>query len=95
MLSKPIENAKEKGLAGFFQGLGKAAIGVVMEPMSGVLDFVSLTVNGVGASYTRCLDIFQQKPAYDRIRPPRSVSPDGILHCYDEKAAKGQVHPRY
>lgn len=91
MISKPIENAKEKGLLGFIQGLGKAAVGVVIQPVSGVLDFVSLTVNGVGASYTRFVEIFQEKPAYDRVRPPRSVSPDGILHSYDEKAAKGQV----
>lgn len=91
VIRKPIENAKERGFVGFIQGLGKAAVGVVTEPMSGVLDFVSLTVNGVGATCTKCFEIFEQRPSFERVRLPRFIPPSGILCCYDEKSAIGQV----
>lgn len=91
VIRKPMEKAKEKGFVGFFQGLGKGAIGVVMEPMSGVLDFVSLTVNGVGASCTKCFELFERRRSFERVRLPRYIPRSGVLCSYDEKAAMGKV----
>ncbi|MCO5611230.1 hypothetical protein L7F22_065481 [Adiantum nelumboides] len=90
VIRKPVEKAKEKGVVGFIQGLGKAALGIVVEPMSGVIDFVSLTVHGVGASYTKCFELFEQRPTFERIRLPRFIPPSGVLCCYNEKSAEGQ-----
>lgn len=91
MIRNPVEKAKEHGVLGFIQGLGKAVLGIVVQPMSGVLDFVALTVNGVGASCTKCFEIFENEPSFERVRLPRAIRPDGVLCCYDEKAAVGQA----
>ncbi|KAI5072395.1 hypothetical protein GOP47_0012501 [Adiantum capillus-veneris] len=90
VIRKPLEKAKEKGVIGFIQGLGKAALGVVMEPMSGVVDFVSFTVHGIGASCTKCFELFEQRPTFERVRLPRFIPPSGVLCCFDEKSAEGQ-----
>ena len=50
VLTKPWENAREHGIFGFIQGLGTACLGFIVQPVSGILDFVSLAVHGVGAS---------------------------------------------
>lgn len=91
VMTKPITSAREHGVTGFFQGIGKAMVGFVMQPVSGVLDFVALTVNGVGASCTRCFEILEHEPSIRRVRIPRAIRGDGVLTAYDEKAALGQV----
>ncbi|KAH7316123.1 hypothetical protein KP509_21G079300 [Ceratopteris richardii] len=90
VVQKPLERGREKGFLGFIQGLGKAVLGVVVEPVSGALDFVSLTVDGVGASCTKCFELFERKSTFQRVRLPRFISSTGILSCYDEKSAEGQ-----
>lgn len=91
VVTKPVYSARQNGFAGFFSGLGKAAVGVVVQPVSGALDFVALTVNGVGTSCTNCFDIFERKPKFGPARLPQAICGDGILRPYDEQTAYGQV----
>ncbi len=45
--------AQEEGVTGFFQGLGAGALGVVLKPIGGVLDFTSKIFEGVLQSLGR------------------------------------------
>ena len=38
---KPISGAKQKGVEGFFKGVGKGVVGLVTRPTAGVIDFAS------------------------------------------------------
>ncbi|KAK6935059.1 Pleckstrin homology domain [Dillenia turbinata] len=91
VVRKPVESAREKGLLGLAHGLGQAALGFVVQPLSGALDFLSLTVDGIGASCARCLEVFNHKIDFDRIKNPRAIHADGILREYDEREACGQM----
>ncbi|XP_026450686.1 putative vacuolar protein sorting-associated protein 13A [Papaver somniferum] len=71
VVTNPVENARQNGLLGFAHGLGQAFLGFIVQPVSGALDFFSLTVDGIGASCTRCLEVFNNKTAFQRIRNPR------------------------
>ncbi|KAF5189481.1 pleckstrin-like protein [Thalictrum thalictroides] len=53
VVTKPVESARQSGLFGLAEGLGRAFPGFVVLPMSGALDFFSLTVDGTGASCSR------------------------------------------
>lgn len=91
VLTKPVESARQNGLLGLAHGLGRAFLGFIVQPVSGALDFVSLTVDGVGASCSRCLDILYNKTELQRIRNPRAIRGDNILREYNEREAVGQV----
>eukprot|EP01018_Ginkgo_biloba_P007916 Gb_35998 [translate_table: standard] len=91
MLTKPLASAREHGIIGFVNGLGRAFLGFIVQPVSGVLDFVSLTMNGIGASCTRCFEIFENRSISQRNRIPRAIRGDGLLQDYDERAAFGQM----
>ncbi|KAL1194607.1 hypothetical protein V5N11_031431 [Cardamine amara subsp. amara] len=91
VVTKPVESARENGILGFAHGVGRAFLGFIVQPVSGALDFFSLTVDGIGASCTRCLEVLSNRTALERIRNPRSVHADGILREYDEKEAVGQM----
>lgn len=91
VLRKPVESARQNGLLGLAHGLGRAFLGFIVQPMSGALDFVSLTVDGIGASCSRCLDGLQNKTAFQRIRNPRAMHADNILRQYCEREAMGQM----
>lgn len=92
VLRKPVESAKEHGILGLAFGFGQAFVGFVAQPLSGALDFFSMTVDGVGASCSRCLEIFTNRPIYQRIRNPRAIHVSGVLKEYCEREATGQVH---
>lgn len=91
VVTKPVESARQNGILGFAHGVGRAFLGFIVQPVSGALDFFSLTVDGIGASCTRCLEVLSNRTALERIRYPRAVHADGILREYDEKEAIGQV----
>ncbi|KAL3499805.1 hypothetical protein ACH5RR_038898 [Cinchona calisaya] len=91
VLRKPVESARENGLLGLAHGLGQAFLGFIVQPVSGALDFVSLTVDGIGASCSRCLDILHHKTSFQRIRNPRAIHADNILTRYCEREATGQM----
>ncbi|XP_043697676.1 uncharacterized protein LOC122648528 isoform X2 [Telopea speciosissima] len=91
VVTKPVESARQHGVLGFAHGLGRAFLGFIVQPMSGALDFFSLTVDGIGASCTRCLEVFNSRTNFQRIRNPRAIHADCVLREYCEKEAIGQM----
>ncbi|ONK73416.1 uncharacterized protein A4U43_C04F31270 [Asparagus officinalis] len=91
VLKKPVESAREYGVLGLAHGLGRAFLGFVVQPLSGALDFVSLTVDGIGASCSRCIEILSNKTLAQRIRNPRAFHANGVLKEYCEEEAVGQM----
>lgn len=91
VVKRPMESARQNGLLGFAHGLGQAVIGFIAQPMSGALDFFSLTVDGIGASCSKCLEVLSSKTTFERVRNPRAICSDSILREYCEKEALGQV----
>ncbi|XP_042953951.1 uncharacterized protein LOC122290372 isoform X2 [Carya illinoinensis] len=91
VVTKPVESARQNGLLGLAHGLGRAFLGFVVQPVSGALDFFSLTVDGIGASWTKCLEAFTSTTTFQRIRNPRAIHSDGVLREYCEREASGQM----
>ncbi|KAJ4777649.1 Pleckstrin (PH) domain-containing protein isoform 2 [Rhynchospora pubera] len=91
VLTKPVESARRYGLLGFAHGLGRAFVGFIVQPLSGLLDFGSLTVDGIGASFIRCLEILNNKSAAQRIRNPRAIRADSVVREYSQWEASGQM----
>ncbi|XP_071692229.1 uncharacterized protein [Rutidosis leptorrhynchoides] len=91
VLRKPVESARQNGLIGLAHGLGRACLGFVVQPVSGALDFFSLTVDGIGASFSRCLEVINNKTIIQRVRNPRAIRADNVLREYSETEAVGQM----
>lgn len=91
VVTKPVESARQNGLIGLAHGLGRAFLGFIVQPVSGALDFFSLTVDGIGASCSKCLEVFSRKVSSQRVRNPRAIHADSILREYCDREALGQV----
>ncbi|KAJ8763967.1 hypothetical protein K2173_003749 [Erythroxylum novogranatense] len=91
VVTKPVESARQNGLLGLAHGLVRAFLGIIAQPVSGALDFFSLTVGGIGASCSKCLEILNNNTTSQRIRNPRVIHADGILREYCEREAVGQM----
>lgn len=91
VVRKPVESARQNGLLGLANGVGRAFLGFIVQPVSGALDFFSMTVDGIGASCSKCLDVFSSKTTFHRSRYPRAIRADCILRDYNEREALGQV----
>lgn len=91
VVTKPVESARQNGILGLAHGLGRAFLGFIVQPVSGALDFFSLTVDGIGASCSRCLEVFNNKTIFQRIRNPRAIRSDCVLREYCEREAIGQM----
>lgn len=92
VVRKPVESARQNGVVGLAHGLGQAFVGFIVQPMSGALDFLSLTVDGIGASCSRCFEILNNRASLQRVRNPRAIHSDSVLHEYNEREALGQVN---
>lgn len=95
IVTKPIDGAQDGGATGCIQGVLKGFIGVVVEPLSGCLDFMALSVSGIGTSCSNCFEAFEHDQKFDRYRLPRAIKGDGVLTPYDLEAARGQVCSYY
>ncbi|KAL9231233.1 hypothetical protein vseg_006486 [Gypsophila vaccaria] len=91
VVRKPVESARQNGVLGLAHGLGRAFVGFIVQPVSGALDFLSLTVDGIGASCARCFEVLNNRTALQRVRNPRAIHSNGILEEYDERQAVGQM----
>ncbi|XP_023553987.1 uncharacterized protein LOC111811402 [Cucurbita pepo subsp. pepo] len=91
VVTKPVESARQNGLIGLAHGLGRAFLGFIVQPVSGALDFFSLTVDGIGASCSKCLEVFSRKVSSQRVRNPRAIHADSILREYCDREALGQM----
>lgn len=95
IVSKPVDGVRDGGAPGCIQGVVKALIGVVAQPLSGCLDFMSLSVSGIGTSCSNCFERFEHDRKFERYRLPRAIKGDGVLTPYDSHAAHGQVFLLY
>ena len=50
VVSVPVRSAKEGGIKGFFKGVGLGLVGAAAKPVTGVLDLVSQTSQGMARS---------------------------------------------
>ncbi|KAE9596742.1 putative vacuolar protein sorting-associated protein [Lupinus albus] len=91
IVRKPVQSAQQNGLLGLANGIGRAFLGFIVQPVSGALDFFSMTVDGIGASCSKCLKVFNNKTTFHRIRNPRAIHANGILREYCEREAIGQM----
>ncbi|KAF2308991.1 hypothetical protein GH714_042439 [Hevea brasiliensis] len=85
VLTKPVESARQNGLLGLAHGLGCGFLGIIVQPVSGALDFFSLTVDGIGASCSNCIEVLNNKTTFQRIRNPRAIRADCILREYSRE----------
>lgn len=44
---KPFEEAKKDGVLGFFRGTAQGLTGVIIKPVTGILDFAANTTEGI------------------------------------------------
>lgn len=86
-----MEGAQESGIEGFVAGVGKGIVGVAAQPVSGVLDLISKTTDGVNATRQKLAAAVHSKAALKRHRLPRAIRGDGLLRPFSDHAAKGQV----
>lgn len=67
MFTKPFEGAKKGGVKGFFKGTWQGVSGLVVKPVTGVLDAASKTSEGIKNTAT----YFDEKANMNRQRYPR------------------------
>ena len=71
---EPIKGGKKNGFTGVIKGLGKGIVGLVLKPVAGTLDLVTLTARGLTNTpktiYLKLNSVFKKKP-----KEPRSVIP--------------------
>lgn len=79
---RPIDGAKSEGVAGFFKGIGKGLIGIVVRPAAGVVDFATGSIEAVRRVTTSDVDPI-------RLRPTRHIAPDGVVRPYNLHQAEG------
>lgn len=92
ILTKPLEGARSSGMEGFVQGMGKGVIGAAIQPVSGVLDFLSRTTEGANATRMKLQAAITFEEQLLRRRLPRVIGGDNVLRPYDEYKARGQVY---
>lgn len=66
VFTKPVEGAKQEGVGGFFKGIGKGAAGLVTKTVSGTIDIVAKTTEGLDNQAKS-----SGLPTSGRIRNPR------------------------
>lgn len=69
-------------MPGFFKGIGKGLLGVVVRPVAGVVDFATGSIEAVRRLATSEIDPI-------RLRPTRHIPPDGVVRPYNLHQAEG------
>ena len=64
IILNPLLGAKEQGVYGFFKGSLKCTVGVISKPVTGALDFVSQTAEGIKNTAI----IFDDKALGEKVR---------------------------
>lgn len=82
VFTKPVTGAQSDGVGGFFKGLGKGAVGLVVRPATGVIDFASGSFEAVKRATEMSEDV-------NRLRSPRFLHSDGVVRPYNVKEAIG------
>jgi len=74
-LIDPFWGAQQEGVQGALRGVPRAALGVAVKPVVGIIDFA--TRLGQAISYSTAI---QQQTL--RYRPPRYIGPDGVVQVF-------------
>ena len=81
VVSQPIEESRKNGFLGLLKGTAQGVTGLVVKPISGTLDFLSLTTEGIKNTSKADEDLMQDK----RLRLPRPFyESERIIRNYDE-----------
>ncbi|KAK2175851.1 hypothetical protein NP493_702g01003 [Ridgeia piscesae] len=88
IVRKPVEGAKKEGVEGFFKGVGKGLVGVITRPASGVVDFASISFDGIRRAADVATEVRRQ-------RPPRLLQADGVIKPYFFREADGMEILRF
>jgi len=64
--TKPIKGASQKGIKGFLKGSYQAMAGILVKPISGLLDAASKTAEGI-----KNMSDDRSRKSNSRVRPPR------------------------
>ena len=81
---KPIAGAMDNGARGFVKGVGTGLVGVFAKPISGVAALASKTAEGL-ASDARKVIGGRGSQQLLRMRQPRVIGPDTVLHPYPRR----------
>jgi len=84
LVTKPVQGARRDGLEGFFKGVGKGIMGLIVKPTGGVIDLVTSSLDGVRR--------FAEQGGEDivcRIRLPRVTFPNQNIEIYSSEQAYG------
>jgi vacuolar protein sorting-associated protein 13A/C len=76
VFTKPIQGAETGGVGGFFKGIGKGAAGLVTKTVSGTIDIVAKTTEGLDNQTKNLKEI---QAASTRIRNPRAFYENDLL----------------
>ncbi|KAL4443584.1 hypothetical protein ABPG75_011321 [Micractinium tetrahymenae] len=76
IFERPMEGAQQAGVQGAIKGVGKGLLGVVANPVSGVLEAMSATAEGFDATFGKPRD---RLLVLERRRPARVISGEGKL----------------
>lgn len=73
----PIKGGKKRGLKGAVRGFGKGMVGLVMKPVAGTLDLVTLTIRGIANTpttiYLKLNSVFKEKKHIEIMKSPLST----------------------
>ena len=84
VVTEPIKGGKKKGFSGAISGTVKGLAGLVVKPVTGVLDVASHTAEGIKNTATR----FDKDDEQERVRPPRVLyGSNRILKSYNDHDA--------
>ena len=80
IVTKPIEQTKKEGAAGFFKGLGSGLLGAVLSPVNSVLTVSTEVTSGISNS-----ELISNKKSLRRFRLPRTLFKYIPILPYNEK----------
>ncbi|XP_065669588.1 intermembrane lipid transfer protein VPS13A isoform X8 [Hydra vulgaris] len=84
LVTKPVQGARASGINGFFKGVGKGIIGLLVKPASGVVDLVTSSLDGIKR--------FSEQVGKDvvcRVRLPRVTMPNQPVVIYSNEHSYG------
>jgi len=85
VVQEPYRGAKEDGFTGLLKGSLKGVGGLVVKPITGLLDVASHTSQGI----VNTADLFDQRKKAKRIRQPRvTYSESGVIKPFNEEDAE-------
>jgi len=88
---KPVAGAMDDGARGFVKGLGTGLIGLIAKPTSGLAGAMAKTAEGL-ASDAKHLTSGRARTQL-RVRQPRVIGPDSVLHPYPRTPPLGPGTP--